>query len=382
MASLTIIMALSAVGWSIATLVAMRRVAKGEYRLGPADEPAVSAGLVSIIIPARNEVNNIANAVNSVLASDYDALELIVLDDGSTDGTAEVLADIDDPRLRVMSGGDAAIPSNWFGKPWACHRAAQEANGVWLLFIDADVSLAPEAVSRAIGYAQASDCALLSGFGRLAEDGEQFIQPVIAGMVVAGNPLSQVNDPENRKRVVANGQFMLFSKSGYDAVGGHTAVARNVLDDVGLAHAIVEADQRLTVLMMQQLFSVRMYGDWRETWRGWRKNLFPGMQRSWATLFTLLIGSSLFLLGPYVVAVLGIFGLVSTETFIAAACAVGAIQVFRFYLDGVFRTARLAGQYSHFVANAAVLCLLIDSAISTTRGSAVWKGRVITRPEE
>lgn len=382
MGSLTVLMTLSAVGWAVATLVAMRRVGKGDHRLGPSDEPAVCAGLVSVIIPARNEVENIGKAVRSILASDYGELEVIVLNDGSTDGTSGVLSDFIDPRLRVIEGGDEPLPSNWFGKPWACHRAAKQANGEWLLFVDADVCVAPEAVSRAVGYAQANGVALLSGFGRLDEEGEQILQPIIAGMVVAGNPLSQVNDPENRKRIVANGQFMLFSKRGYDAVNGHMAVARNVLDDVGLAHAIVDADERLVVLMMQRLFCVRMYGDWRETWQGWRKNLFPGMGSSWLSLCVLLVSSALFLVGPYFVILLGFFGLIAQETLLAAAAAVFSIQAFRLYLDGVFGTSRWVGQLSHFVANVAVLGLMVDSAVSTTRGVAVWKGRVITREED
>lgn len=378
MTDLTMIMMMSAVGWTLASLVAKVRSSKSVHRLSPDDEAVTDAGLVSVIIPARDEVDSIGDAVRAVLASDYSNIELLVLDDGSTDGTADVLASFNDPRLTVIQGGGNALPSGWFGKPWACHRASLKATGDWLLFVDADVRLSPEAISRTVAYAVEHGIGLLSGFGRLAEDGEQFLQPVIAGMIVVANPLSKVNDPDKKKWVVANGQFLLFSRSAYESVGGHNAVARNVLDDVGLATAIVEADQRLGMLMMQRLFTVKMYADWSETWRGWRKNLFPGMKNSWVSLGLLLVGSSIFLVGPYVVALLGLLGLTSTDELATAVAAVLAIQVFRFTMDGLFSTNRLSGQLSHGFANAAVLALLLDSAITTTRGRAVWKGRVIS----
>jgi hypothetical protein len=196
-------------------------------------------------------------------------------------------------------------------------------------------------------------------------------------MILAGNPLSKVNDPRNERVVLANGQFMFFSRESYEVVGGHRAVQHNVLDDVGLAKAVVEADHRLGVVMMQRLFTVRMYSNGVDLWRGWRKNLFPGLNNSFVALFFVVVLSTLFLLLPYVVVGLGLAGLVEGPAFYSALVAVAAIQGLRAYLDGVFGVGRLVGLLTHWIGNAAVLLLMIDSAVSTTRGTAVWKGRQI-----
>lgn len=371
-------MGLVALVWLAGLVSAVRRAHDTRYRVGPDDEPG-SPVRVSVVIPARDEEANIGDAVRCALAQEHPNLQVVVLDDGSTDGTAGILESFDDPRLTVIRGGDEPLPEGWLGKPWACQRAARHATGDVLLFIDADVRIAPCAVSRAVGYLEREEVGLLSGFGRMVMVtlGERVLQPVVAGMILAGNPLAEVNAPDNPEKALANGQFLMFRRAVYEDIGGHEAVADNVVDDIGLARAVKHAGHAAHAVMMQRLFSCRMYTSLAEVWQGWRKNLFAGIHRSWAILGLIVAGSASFVVAPYVVVLLGLVGLVPPDATIAAAVAVVFIQSVRWYLDGVFDQPRWIGVVTHGLANAMVLALFIDSAVSTRAGWVRWKRRVV-----
>ncbi|MBN2798143.1 MAG: glycosyltransferase [Deltaproteobacteria bacterium] len=375
---LAIWMGLVALLWGAILLRARREVGDNPFRVG-VDGPACAPELrVSVVVPARNEVRNIEGVVRSVLAQDHQELELVVLDAGSTDGTLEVLRAIRDPRLVVVEGGGEPLPEGWLGKPWACQRAAQRATGDWLLFVDADVRLAPEAVSRAVAYAQRAELGLMSGLGTVVNFtlAERVLQPAVTGLIIAGNDLREVNDPSRRDKALANGQFMLFSREGYLALGGHEAVRANVLDDVGMALAAKAAGVPFHLVFMRELFSVRMYESGAEVWAGWRKNLFAGVGRSWPRLLAVELGLLAFVVGPYAVL---LSGLVEPLWGALALPAVLLIQGTRWVLDGVFHLNRWTGLWSHAVGYALVMVLMVDSAVSSVTGTAKWKGRALPK---
>ena len=369
--------------WTTVAGIAVATAKGKSFRVGP-DEPLGDPNVqVSIVIPARNEAHNIVGCVEAALAQDHANLQVVVLDDGSTDGTTELLASLHDSRLTVIPGGGEGLPEGWLGKPWACQRAARHATGAWLLFVDADVRLAPEAVSRSLFYVQEHRLDALSGMGTLEVRtlGEQVMQPVVAGLLLAGNGLSDVNDPEQPDKALANGQFILVSRSAYDAVDGHGAVARDVLDDVGMARALKRAGKAYHLVFMRRLFSCRMYDGLADLWAGWRKNLFPGLRWSWVNLAVLVLGQLLVVVLPYVALSGALLSGGEPLHVAVAAFPVLAIQAVRFYLDGVFGQNRLIGLLTHGIANVALVALLLDSAVSTTLGWATWKGRVLPKPE-
>ncbi len=365
--------------WMGGLASAVRRVTANTWRVTPDDPATPLDDLVSIVIPARDEVHNIGAAVASALAQDHRHVEVVVLDDGSTDGTGGVLAAIDDPRLRVITGGGGPLPDGWLGKPWACERAGRAARGRWLLFIDADVRLAPEAVSRAVAYAAREGADLVSGFGEMVVGslGERLIQPAVGGMILAANPLAEVNDPEKPKKALANGQFLLFAPGVWHALGGHGAVAGDVVDDVAFARRIKESGRVLRLVHMQRLYACRMYQSGADAWRGWRKNLFVGIHRSWGLLGLIVLASLGAVIGPYAVVLAALLGVVPGWWGALAAVSVFGQQGLRAYLDTVFHQPRLMGQLLHLPGNVLVLGIFVDSAIATTRGKARWKGRVV-----
>ena len=171
------------------------------------------------------------------------------------------------------------MPTGWFGKPWALQRAQKSATGEWLAFVDADVTLQPEAVSRVIGYAQQHQLDMVTGLGNLVMESfwEKVLQPAVGGLILAGNSLSQVNNPEKKDKNLANGQFIVISREAYDRLGGHECVKANILDDIGIARAVVANDMRYHCLDLQALFDCRMY-----THRDASKSYLP--QKVWKIL--------------------------------------------------------------------------------------------------
>lgn len=371
--------------WAGALARAVKTRGTGRFRVRPEDPGPTHPARLAVVIPARNEVDNIGPCVASVLAQDHPDLRCFVLDDGSTDGTDRVLAVLleEHPdRLTVLKGGDAPLPEGWYGKPWACQRAAEQAIEVldpdFLLFVDADVQLTPGAARAALGYAEREGLAMLSGFGRLEMRSfwEKVMQPVVAGMIIAGNPLSRNNDPEKRKgKPIANGQFILLRRSAYDAVGGHAAVKDDVLDDVGMATAITGAELPYHMTFMTSLFSCRMYAGFADLWEGWSKNLFPGLGWSWGALVGLIVFTLMTTLLPYAVL---LAGLVTGGMWLAwGVILVGLVQGLRLYLDRAFSQDAVYG-VTHGPATVLLLILLVNSAIRTTSGTATWKGRTLS----
>ena len=370
--------------WFSALVRAIRAKQDDRYRVTEDSPSAAPSTTVGVVVPARNEAGNIGACVDSVLAQDHPDLRLVVIDDGSTDGTDRVLAErAEDDRLHVLNGGGGPLPEGWLGKAWACERAGRmlldgDEPPQWLLFVDADVRLHPHAVAGAIGHAQRNDLAMVSGLGNLVMESfwEKVLQPVVAGLIMAGNDLDKVNDPQERDdRPLANGQFILVREDAYRAVGGHSAVRSDVLDDVGMAGAITTAGFPYHLVFMRTLFDCRMYESLGELWEGWTKNMYAGMRHSWPNL---LIVCGFLAWIAFVPFVLLAYGLIADHPEWTAwgAGLVGLIQAVRLWLDiQVGQDVRYGPTQALGVAM--TLVLLLHSGIRASRGTAMWKGRVV-----
>ncbi len=257
----------------------------------------VSLPTVSVIIPAYNEAVNIQDCIISVLASELphqDCLQVLVADDGSTDATrtlALAMAD-QDPRVQLIPVPPRPQDAVWQGKNWACTKAVLQATGDYWLFIDADVRLAPQAIATAVVKAEQDRIGLLSLSpnilcGCLAE---WLVQPLMGSILAVGFSFAGVNDPTQPEQAFAAGPFMLFHRSVYEAVGGHQAVADNLVEDVALAQLIKQQGHRLYYAQGLELMEVRMYQDWAGLWEGWTKNYYLGNGRNlFSTLYSALV---------------------------------------------------------------------------------------------
>lgn len=355
------------------------------WRLTPARYPAARPALrVSVVIPARNEEHNIEACVRAVAAQDHPELEIIVVDDRSTDATPQILSRLaeTEPRLVVVRG--EGPPPGWMGKVAACWRGQQEAGGDVLLFLDADVRLEPQAVRAALAYLEESGADGVTLIGRLvtASFWERVVQPVVGSLVLAGNPPAKVNDPAYPEAAMANGQLILVRRAAYDAIGGHQALKGEVMEDVAFARLMKARGRRLHLLLGLTLMSVRMYAGLAEIWSGWTKNLFVGLHRSVG--LTLLVWSGVFAtaLLPFLL-VLGL-PLASGPTpgaFLGSPAWWAALGIcgliYLTYGIGLHRTHHQVGWlWSYPLGVAVLLAILANSALRGVLGLGVsWKGR-------
>jgi glycosyltransferase involved in cell wall biosynthesis len=233
-----------------------------------------TARSVTAIIPARNEEAVIAACITS-LASQPEIAEILVVNDQSTDATADVVRSLMEkiPNLRLLESG--GLPDGWVGKNHALWVGVQEAKGAWLLFTDADAEHERDSVSRALQIAQEQGAALVSFSPEQITDTwyEKALIPYIYLRLAKRFSYENVNDPKSAA-AAANGQFLMMRRDVYEAVGGHSSVAGEVLEDVAIAMRVKAAGQRIWFGSGKGIVRVRMYRSFEAMWQGWKKNLY------------------------------------------------------------------------------------------------------------
>jgi glycosyltransferase involved in cell wall biosynthesis len=281
---------------AVAGMAAM--VAWNLARLRPAPT-AAGRSRVSVLIPARNEAAGIEAAVRAALGQRGADVDVVVLDDGSTDGTGEILRRLgaNDPGLRVVDG--APLPPGWAGKAWACWQLAQEhARAPWICFVDADVRLAPDAVARLAAAARAERAELVSGVPRqaLGSAGEALLVPLIHLVLLAYLPIALVRRHPRPSLVAGCGQLMLVDRGAYLAAGGHQAIARTLHDGLMLARRMKAAGFGVELVDADDLARCRMYRGLREAWRGFRRNAYEALGSPAALMTMTALNLGLFVL--------------------------------------------------------------------------------------
>lgn len=245
------------------------------------DETPAAGPLVSIIIPARNEAATIRGVMESILRSTYSPIELLVVDDRSTDQTATIAGQLQsDPRTRLVPG--AELPEGWYGKPWACYQGYQQARGDLLLFTDADTRHQPELLARAVGALLRERAALVTVAPRqlCVSFWERIVMPHIWFLLALRYTPASVNSARRERDVIANGQFILTTRAAYETAGTHAAVRDEVAEDLALAQTYLRHGLRLHFAFAERLMETRMYQDLSSMIEGWSKNMYLGGRRS------------------------------------------------------------------------------------------------------
>ena len=235
---------------------------------------------VGVIIPARNESENIEECLASLTKSRYPNFEIIVVDDCSEDGTAELARTVppgNAKRLVVIDG--EALPEGWLGKPWACQQGARATSAELLVFADADTTHGDRLLSRSITELQNEDADLLNvlGFQVMESFWERLVQPQIFLAVVFRHPdLERSARSSQWQDGVANGQFMLMPRTSYEAIGGHESVRDRVLEDLALAQTVKRHGRTFVIRMAMDDLTTRMYHSLGGLIAGWSRLIQMG----------------------------------------------------------------------------------------------------------
>ena len=240
----------------------------------------VDVPFVSAIIPAKDEEASLPNCLESVRAQTYPNLEVIVVDDRSTDGTAAIARDTAarDARVRVLTITE--LPVGWTGKAHALDVAAKEARGDWLWFLDADTRHAPECLEVVMAYAKANRAALASLLPEMRCETfwERLVQPLMGIVLMRSFPVWRVNRDSDRM-AFANGQFILVERSAYEAAGGHEAVRDRFVEDIYLAQNVKGLGYPIRTAIGVGISSTRMYSSLDQLIRGWARILYDAFGR-------------------------------------------------------------------------------------------------------
>lgn len=334
--------------------------------------------MVSAIIPGRNEEDSIARAVESV-AAQAEITEVIVVDDQSTDRTAAILAELAAriPKLKILH--TRALPPGWVGKNYAVALGADAAQSEWLLFTDADTCHMPGSTRRALTDAVDHNAVLVSYSPEqeLGSFWERSLIPFVYCRLSAKFSFARVNNPK-LPDAAANGQFLMVLRDVYQKVGGHAAVAGEVLEDVALARRVKQAGYQIYFVAPIGTVRTRMYRSFATLWEGWTKNLYPLMGGT--TKHALLELIEVF---PAVeIVALALFrallrGAYRPTLWLLAALLLLAIsrRCVRFG-EQLYRNLYPVSYIKYYVPG---MCLysaaLIASWWKNTRGSVEWKGR-------
>ena len=273
----TTIAILAALPFAIIPIVTIIRVLTSK-RLG--DESAeLKADIphVSVIIPARNEARNIERCLRSVLASTYPRLEVVVVDDHSTDGTGELARAIakGDARARVID--NPPLPEGWFGKQWACENGALASTGEVILFVDADTVQSPDLITRSVNAMLRRNADLFTVIGRqeIVTFWEKLVQPqIFAMMALRYGGTESMTQSRWRSSKIANGQCLFVKREPYESLGRHGLVRSHVADDMMMAQRFFASGKRVVAALGVEQLSTRMYASLRELIDGWGKNVF------------------------------------------------------------------------------------------------------------
>jgi hypothetical protein len=337
-------------------------------RRPPVDPPRVHRP-VTVVVPVRDEEDQIGDCLTALLDQRGVAdLRIVVVDDGSTDGTAGVVRSFGDPRVRLVTAG--APPPGWLGKPHACATGA-EATGAddgLLVVVDADVRLFPDAVAGAAAVLERHGLDLVSPWPRPLAHGlaERLVQPLAPWLWATTLPVRLAERSPRPSLAAANGQFLVLTRRGYDRAGGHAAVRGEVLEDIALLRAVKRSGGRGAPVDGSRLAACRMYEGWPAVRDGYAKSLWASVGgRPWASVAAAVGLTAIWVL-PAAATLRGSrAGLVGWAAGAAGRAVVAAATGGRWWPDA------LAHPMSVLVLDA----LVARSVLGHRRGTLTWRGR-------
>lgn len=337
--------------------------------------------LVTALIPAKDEESTLGDCLASVCAQTYPNLEIIVVDDRSTDRTADIAREFAarDPRVRVQT--IESLPEGWTGKTHALQAAKEHARGDWFWFLDSDTRHAPENLSIVMEYATSRGAALASLIPELRCETfwENVVQPLAGIVLMQSYPLFLVNS-DRSSLAFANGQYILIRRDAYDASGGHRAVRDRFVEDIAMAERVKSLGFPIRVALAQGIGSTRMYASLDQLIRGWSRILYDALGRSTLRLVGRVLDPLIFSQSGHVALVVAIGLLVSGDlgafplTLLAMAVVhhILTYTVLRRVYDMSVPRSRYVAWFP--LANLVMDWILFRSIRMVLTGQVTWRG--------
>ncbi len=332
---------------------------------------------VSVLIPARNEQDNIGVCISSLVSQDYPRYEIVVLDDNSEDATGEIVRDWESSSDRVRYVKGSSLPTGWVGKCFACHQLSKHARGELLLFTDADTMHSSQSISAAVAamYKSGADLLTVLPFLTLKTFWEKTVMPMLHFVTFCTLPFPLVSVSRNPRFAMANGQFMLFKRDVYDAIGGHESVKDAMVEDVWLSRLVKKEGYSLRIMDGVSIVATRMYKSLREIWEGFSKNLFPGFKYSLPAIIAVMMFNVLTSVLPFVFLVAGLFTPRPLDWLSLVLLQVLVLFVIRLMIAHKFKLNLLA-TLTHALGMGVVAGIAFNSARwALFSGGVRWKGR-------
>lgn len=335
----------------------------------------------SVLIPARNESQVIADTLQRLSKQDYPNFEVILLDDHSTDGTgmiAQQVANETGLNLTILQGKE--LPSGWGGKNWACHQLGEMANGEILVFTDADVIWHPQALSSVVAQFQNTKADLLTVWPtqQTITWGERLVVPLMAFVTLGYLPHIAVHRTPFSAFAAANGQCMVFRRTSYHQIGGHATVKNAIVEDIRLAQQVKSVGLQLRMADGNGLVSCRMYQNWDDVRNGYAKNIIAGYGDSIIALMVASIFHWLIFLWPLIWLVQS--GIQADRVFMLWAIALTVLGILIRMLTAITTRQRALDALLLPVSVILMTVIAIQATYWYVRyGGPRWKGRTLIR---
>lgn len=353
----------------VSVLGALHAVLNALLLRRPPDAPPPVRGAVTVVLPVRDEESQVADCLAALLDQrGVPDLRVVVVDDGSADATARVVAQCADRRVRLVPAGP--LPHGWLGKPHACAVGAGATDAELLVFVDADVRLNPDAVAAAVAVLDDSGLDLVSPWPRPLTEGpaERAVQPLAPWLWLTTLPLRLAERSRRPSLSAANGQFLVVRRAAYDRAGGHDAVRGEVLEDLALLRAIKRAGGSGGPIDGSHLASCRMYDGWLQLRDGYAKSLWAAVGGSPAAGAGAAAALTAVWLVPPLAALRGSrWGLVGYAAGVTGRAVSAAVTGGRALPDSL----------AHPVSVALFDVLMVRSLVGRRRGTLRWRGRPV-----
>jgi len=324
---------------------------------------------VSVLIPARNEEGNIGNLLSDLLLQDYPNLEILVFNDQSTDTTANIIDDFSSRHTIIKRFDSIGLPKGWLGKNFACHSLSVQARGRYYLFLDADVRLRPQAITKAVAILQRQKVALLSVFPvqEMRSAGERMTVPVMNFILLSLLPLILVRRSRFATLAAANGQFMMFDAHAYQALLPHEKLKASKVEDIEIARLLKRRRFSVACVMGSGDICCRMYHSYNEAIMGFAKNVRSFFGGSW--LVTILF---------WLVTTLGFVPVLIHGNMLLIVCYLAALVVTRMIVS-ILSFQSIVNNLIYLIPQQWALGAFIIRALKNSfTKTEIWKGRNIS----